>query len=120
MLVKFEIPSIAPDVVIQVSNLTKEADVKFKDGDERHKKRWVKEQAMPLLDGVKLKEGAFLVGRSHQGGRSVHHGGYDLGYAARRAVRGSGREGTGGVHLYRALDVLSGHGCLAVDVVGSR
>jgi len=63
MLVKFEIPSIAPDVVIQVSNLTKEADVKFKDGDERHKKRWVKEQAMPLLDGVKLKKvPSWLVG----------------------------------------------------------
>jgi hypothetical protein len=56
MLVKFEIPTIAPDVIVRVSNLTKEADVKFKDSDERHKKQWVREQAMPLLKDVKLKK----------------------------------------------------------------
>jgi len=56
MLVKFDIPNIAPDVIVRVSNLTKEADVKFKDGDDRHKKQWIREQAMPLLAEVKLKK----------------------------------------------------------------
>jgi len=56
MLVKFDIPAIAPDVVIKVSNLAKEADVKFKPGEDRHKKQWIREQAMPLLKDVKLKK----------------------------------------------------------------
>jgi hypothetical protein len=56
MLVKFDIPSIAPDVIIKVSALAKEADVKFKAGEERNKKKWIRKQAMPLLDGVKLKK----------------------------------------------------------------
>ena len=56
MLVKFDIPVIAPDVVIKVSNLTKQADVKFKAGEDRSKKRWVKEQAMPLLKDLKMKK----------------------------------------------------------------
>lgn len=56
MLVKFDIPTIAPDVVVKVSNLTKEADVKFKSGEDRHKKQWIREQAMPLLKDVKLKK----------------------------------------------------------------
>lgn len=56
MLVKFDIPTIAPDVVVKVSNLTKEADVKFKPGEDRHKKQWIREQAMPLLKDVKLKK----------------------------------------------------------------
>ena len=56
MLVKFDIPSIAPDVVVKVNNLTKEADVKFKAGEDRRKKQWIRDQAMPLLAGVKLKK----------------------------------------------------------------
>jgi len=56
MLIKFDIPSIAPDVIVKVSALAKEADVKFKAGEDRHKKQWIREQAMPLLKDVKLKK----------------------------------------------------------------
>jgi hypothetical protein len=56
MLVKFDIPVIAPDVVVKVSNLTKQADVKFKAGEDRDKKKWIKGQAMPLLKGLKMKK----------------------------------------------------------------
>jgi len=56
MLVKFDIPHIAPDVIIQISNLTKEADVKFASGTNQHKKAWIKEKAMPLFAKVELKK----------------------------------------------------------------
>lgn len=56
MLVKFEIPRIAPDVIIKVKQATQEANVKFKKGEDRVKKQWIKKQVMPVLVGVKIKK----------------------------------------------------------------
>ena len=54
MLIKFEIPALAPDVILKVKGLMGEAEVKFKPGQDKHKKEWVMKKALPLLAAVSL------------------------------------------------------------------
>jgi len=54
MLIKFEIPALAPGVILKVKGLMGEAEVQFKPGQDKHKKEWVMKKALPLLDSVSL------------------------------------------------------------------
>jgi alpha-L-fucosidase len=54
MKLKFDIPSLAPEVILQVSKAAEEADVQFGLDRSRAKKVWIREKVMPAVSGVKL------------------------------------------------------------------
>lgn len=56
MKVTFDIPTLAPSVVIRVKTLTEEAEVKFQGKEDKAKKDWVVKEAMPLLKGALPKK----------------------------------------------------------------
>jgi hypothetical protein len=54
MMIRFEVPALAPDVIIKIKGLMGDADVEFKAGQDKEKKEWVRRKAMPLLKDVEL------------------------------------------------------------------
>jgi hypothetical protein len=54
MLVKIDIPTLAPNVILSIRGLMREAEVQFAAGAGTAKKNWVKSKGMHLLKDVPL------------------------------------------------------------------
>jgi hypothetical protein len=54
MLVQFDIPALAPDLIFRVRALSQQAEVQFRGGTDAVKRAWIEKQSRTLAESIPL------------------------------------------------------------------